>query len=293
MPIQIVSAGTAWSTSGFDDWRRDNFMQMDFHGYRWEPHKHAIPLMKRVIDDWTLVVPPDEATDIPFNYGSAYDVVVPLTPAQIRDLETLKTELLVELGGDGTDLIDPSDEIVAALSQATASGKMDQILQGFLYRDGETVQTYCTAKMDALKDMLAANDGENVIVVYHYRHDLEALKKALPGAAVLGSETKDHDAIKIIDDWNAGKIQHLLCHPASVGHGIQLQFGGRRMIWYRVTWSAELFAQMCKRVARPGQKDPVYVHRILADHWLERLRMTRVESKMAEEAAFMASLRMV
>ena len=293
MPIQLVSAGTAWETHGFDEWRKTHFMQMDFHGYRWEPHKHAIPKMKRVIDEWTLVIPPDEATDVPFNYGPEYDVVVPLAPAQERDLETLKRDLLVELGAEGTDLLDPSEDFIAALSQATASGKMDQIIQGFLYRDGETVQTYGSAKLDALKDMLAANDGENVVIVYHYRHDLEALKKLLPDARILGSDTKDAEAVEIIEDWNAGKIQYLLCHPASVGHGIQLQFGGRRMIWYQVTWSAELFAQMCKRIARPGQKHPVYVHRIVADHWLERLRISRVETKMAEEAAFMASLRRV
>lgn len=291
MPIQLVSAGTAWDTQGFDEWRKTHFMQMDFHGYKWEPHKHAIPKIKRVIDDWTLTIPPDEATDIPFNYGAAYDVVVPLTKAQEGDLLTLKRDLLVELGADGADLLNPDETLVAALSQATASGKMCQIVQGFLYQDGETVQTYGNGKLDALDDLLAANDGENVTIVYHYKHDLEVLKKHLKGARVLGAETGDDEAVEIINAWNAGKIQYLLCHPASVGHGIQLQFGGRRMIWYALTWSAEHFAQMCKRIARPGQKNPVYIHRILADHFIERLRVNRVETKLAEEAEFIASLR--
>jgi len=291
MPIQLVSAGTAWDTQGFDEWRKTHFMQMDFQGYKWEAHKHAIPKIKRVIDDWTLTIPPDEATDIPFNYGAAYDVVVPLTKAQEGDLETLKRDLLVELGADGTDLLNPDETLVAALSQATASGKMCQIVQGFLYQDGETVQTYGNGKLDALDDLLAASDGENVIIIYHYKHDLQALKKHLKGARVLGAETGDAEAVEIINDWNSGKIQYLLCHPASVGHGIQLQFGGRRMIWYALTWSAEHFSQMCKRIARPGQKNPVYVHRILADHFIERLRVNRVETKLAEEAEFIASLR--
>lgn len=291
MPIQLVSAGTAWDTQGFDEWRKTHFMQMDFHGYKWEPHKHAISKIKRVIDDWTLTIPPDEATDIPFNYGAAYDVVVPLTKAQEGDLLTLKRDLLVELGADGADLLNPDETLVAALSQATASGKMCQIVQGFLYQDGETVQTYGNGKLDALDDLLAANDGENVIIVYHYKHDLEVLKKHLKGARVLGAETGDDEAVEIINAWNAGKIQYLLCHPASVGHGIQLQFGGRRMIWYALTWSAEHFAQMCKRIARPGQKHPVYIHRILADHFIERMRVNRVETKLAEEAEFIASLR--
>jgi SNF2 family DNA or RNA helicase len=293
MPIQIVSAGTAWPTSGFDEWRKTHFMQMDFHGYRWEPHHHMIPKMKAVIDEWTMTVPSDEATDVPFNYGADYDVVVPLTKAQERDLETLKRDLLVELGHPEADLLDPDETLVAAMSQATASGKMTQLCQGFLYQDGQTVQTYGNAKLDALDDLLAAADGENVVIVYHYRHDLEALRKHLKGAEVLGAETKDDDAVRIINAWNEGKVQYLLCHPASVGHGIQLQFGGRRMIWYAMTWSHEHWVQMCKRIARPGQKEPVYVHRLLADHWLERLRVQRVDQKMAEEAEFIASLRQI
>jgi SNF2 family DNA or RNA helicase len=246
-----------------------------------------------VIDEWTMTVPPDEATDVPFNYGADYDVVVPLTKAQERDLETLKRDLLVELGHPEADLLDPDETLVAAMSQATASGKMTQLCQGFLYQDGQTVQTYGNAKLDALDDLLAAADGENVVIVYHYRHDLEALRKHLKGAEVLGAETKDDDAVRIINAWNEGNVQYLLCHPASVGHGIQLQFGGRRMIWYAMTWSHEHWVQMCKRIARPGQKEPVYVHRLLADHWLERLRVQRVDQKMAEEAEFIASLRQI
>ena len=92
---------------------------------------------------------------------------------------------------------------------------------------------------------------------------------------------------------NAGEIPQLALHPASAGHGLNLQHGGRRMIWYRMTWSPELYAQACKRLARPGQKYPVYVHSIMADHPMERLRLDRVETKIEEEKEFMLKLRRV
>ena len=294
MPLQLVSAGTAWNTSGFDAWRKAHFTQMDFHGYRWEVRQNALPYIRKVIDDWTLTIPPDQATDIPFNSGPEFDVIVPLTKAQKEDLASLEEELIVELGGEGVDLLDDSEEVVAALSQATASGKMAQICQGFLYQDGETVQTYGKAKLDALKDLLAGIDGENVMIAYHYRHDLETLRNLFgQDVPTLGSNTSEDDATRWINEWNEGKVPVLLFHPASAGHGLNLQHGGRRMIWYAMTWSPEMYAQACKRLARPGQTQPVYVHRLVADFWLERHRIQRVESKMADEADFIQTLRRI
>ena len=295
MPLQIVSAGEAWQpTSGFYAWRREHFRPLDFHGYNWQPHSHAIPYFRKVIDTWTLTIPPDAAVDVPFNMGAAFDTVVPLTRAQKEDLASLEKELLVELGAEGTDLLDPSEELVVALSQATASGKMSQICQGFLYRDGETVQTYGKAKLQALEDMLAALDGENAIIVYNYRHDLEVLKKHLPQARWVDQKQTDQEFVDLIRACERGEVQYLLAHPANLGHGVDgLQKGFSRMIWYQTTFSAELTAQMIKRIARPGQTEPVFVHRILADHWLERLRISRVESKMADEAEFISTLRRI
>ena len=83
-------------------------------------------------------------------------------------------------------------------------------------------------------------------------------------------------------------------HAASVSHGVDgMQNGGRRIIWYSNTWSGEQFAQLNKRIARPGQTLPVYVHRIVADHWVDRLKVERVETAMAGEADFIASLRRI
>jgi SNF2 family DNA or RNA helicase len=267
---------------------------MDYHGYRWQVRDDAIPYLRRVIDTWTLTIPPDQATNIPFNSGLDFDVVVPLGKAQETDLASLEKELIVELGGEGVNLLDASEEVVQALSQATATHKMSQILQGFLYRDGDTVQTYGVAKLNALDDLLAAADGENVIIVYEYRHDLELLKKHLPTARYVDREQSDEDFVQLIKDCRAGQVQYLLAHPANLGHGVDgLQHGFARMIWYQYSWSSELVQQLTARIARSGQTRPVYSHRIVADHWLERRRIERVERKMAEEAEFISTLRRI
>ena len=293
MPLNIVSGGEAWGT-GYDGWLEEHFKAIDFQKRQWEIRPEHIERVQKVIDDWSMTIPHDEATDIPFNFGSEQDVLVPLTKAQKTDLDSLEKELLVELGIDGADLLDPSEEVLVALSQANASGKMSQICQGFLYKDGETLQTYGKAKLDALNDLLEGANGENVMIAYHYRHDLETLRARFgQDVPTLGSDTSEEQAAEWINAWNRGEVPVLLFHPASAGHGLNLQHGGRRMIWYCATWSPELFAQACKRLARPGQKDPVFVHRILADHWYEHRRVQRVESKMADEADFISQLRRI
>lgn len=294
MPLQIVSAGTAWNTSGFDAWRKEHCRQMDYHGFKWDVRDDALPYIKSVIDEWTLTIPPDQATDIPFNSGPDFDVVVPLTKAQKDDIASLEKELVIELGAEGTDLLDPDEELVEAMSQATASGKISQICQGFLYKDGETVQTYSDAKLKALDDLLAAADAENVIIVYEYRHDFEMLKKHLKGARWVDREQSDEEFVQLINDCRDGKVQYLLAHSANLGHGVDgLQHGFSRMIWFQYSWSQELVAQMTARIARSGQTKPVYSHRIMADHWLEQRRVQRVEEKMAGEAEFIQTLRRI
>ena len=293
MPLNIVSGGEAWGT-GYDGWLEEHFKATDFQKRNWEIRPEHIERVQKVIDDWSMTIPHDEATDIPFNFGPEQDIVVPLTKAQRDDMASLETELLVELGADGADLLDPSEELLVALSQATASGKMSQICQGFLYKDGETLQTYGKAKLEALNDLLEGANGENVMLAYHYRHDLEVLRARFgQDVPTLGSDTSEDQAAEWINAWNRGEVPVLLFHPASAGHGLNLQHGGRRMIWYCGTWSPEMFAQACKRLARPGQKDPVFVHRILADHWYEHRRVQRVESKMADEAEFISQLRTI
>ncbi len=294
MPLQIVSKGRAWGMS-FDPWRQRHFEALDYHGRKWAVRPEAIPRLRQVVSDWVVTIPPEDTVDVPFVSGPGHDIVVPLSPAARADAESMERDLLISLGRDGTLAdIDPQDDgVIVALSQAVASGKLSQIMQGYVYEDGHAVQHYDAAKADALVDFVDGLDGEPLIICYWYEEDLAVLRALYPDLPHLGAGISDKKATKTIEDWNAGRLPLLALHPASAGHGLNLQFGGARMIWYAMPWSPELYAQTVKRLARPGQTRPVFVHRLLADHPYEQLRLRRVESKIDAEQAFIADLRRI
>lgn len=289
MPIQIISKGQAWGMT-FDPWRRHYFDQLDFQGFKWAPKPERLPAMYSVVNDWSVRVPREEVVDVPYVSGPDHDVVVPLSDEARADANSMWDDLVIELGlpedADPADEDVWDDDRVVALSRAVASGKISQIMQGFLYREGETAKQYDNAKLEVLREYVEDLEGEPVIVCFWYAEDLVQLRSILPDVPVLGSGGSDKASDALIDLWNAGKIPVLALHPASAGHGLNLQFGGARMIWYSVPWSPELYAQTVKRLARPGQTRPVFVHHILADHWYEQLRMRRVWDKVAAQASF-------
>lgn len=294
MQLQVVSAGEAFAQS-FDAWRRANFMPQDYQGFSWKIHDFARDNLARVVDAWSFTVPRTDESDVPFNHGDDLDIFVDLPAEALRDLKTLEKKLLVELGGKHDSIAEvlTDEEALFAFSKATAAGKMMQVMQGFIYEEGETVLRYRTqAKVDAVKAAVAGLSGDPVLVPYHYREDLAALRGAF-GAALphLGHEVSPTAARAIVDRWNAGEIPVLAVHPASAGHGLNLQHGGRRLIWFHPTWSAEYYAQTVKRLARPGQKYPVFSHRIRARHWYEDLRVNRVMGKLREQQDFIDGMR--
>lgn len=293
MPLRIVSGGEAWGGIGFDQWRNTNFRPLDYRGYRWEVFESRRPEIEKVISVWSLRVPKAEETTVAVNEGEEFDVVVPLTPAQEADLRKLQDELVIELGADGVELVVPEEdaEDVRAANEATAVGKASQILQGFLYRDGRTVQVYSDAKLKALMDLIEGVGYENIVIVYNYLFDRDRLKRALPEAVCVNDCRTEAEFVDLIARASRGEIRFLLAHAANLGHGIDgLQHGFARIVWYDVPWSSELYRQMLARVARPGQKNPVYSHRIVADHWLERRRIERLRQRVDSEEALVSRM---
>jgi len=300
MPLQLVSARSAFPP--FDKWRPANFRPLDPHGYRWQIHEFYRPIFKRVVADWSFTIPPHEVTDVPFNAGDAFDHFVDLSEDARQNLHTLDRELFAELAAARLGSADPAklaalaatnpdNPLVVALTKAVATGKMSQVLQGFLYRDGVTVATYDNPKFDCMAELAEELEGEPILVAYNFRQELSDLQRLFGrDMPYLGAGARETDAARYIEQWNAGALPVMALHPASAGHGLNLQFGGRRIVWYSMTWSQELYAQTVKRLARPGQKLPVYSHRIRARHWLEDVRIARVEAKLVDQNHFIGEL---
>ena len=167
---------------------------------------------------------------------------------------------------------------------ATLAGKLLQMANGAVYDDERNVIPIHEAKLDALGEIVDTSAGNNLLVFYAYEHDKQRILERFPKARVF-SGPKD------AEDWNAGKIEMLLCHPASAGHGLNLQYGGHIIVWYGLTWSLELYQQANARLPRPGQKETVIIHHLIAQGTLDERVMRVMREKNATQEALLGALR--
>ena len=147
---------------------------------------------------------------------------------------------------------------VTALSKAALINKLLQFSNGAVYLDSGGYAEVSSGKLEELESIISEANGQPVLCFYSYRHDYERIMKKFKHARKLQSEQD-------IEDWNDGKIELLLAHPASAGHGINLQYGGHIMVWFGLPWSLELYQQARARLARQGQDRTVIIHHILTE----------------------------
>lgn len=151
------------------------------------------------------------------------------------------------------------DKDITAMNATALSNKLLQFANGAIYDENRGVHEIHDLKIDACKELIEAAQGQNVLIAWAYKHDRDRLLTALKSYKPIQMETKKDE-----DNWNAGKIQVMLMHPASGGHGLNLQFGGHIIIWFGLTWSLELYQQLNARLPRPGQTQSVVINRIIS-----------------------------
>ena len=161
---------------------------------------------------------------------------------------------------------------VTAGSAAVLAGKLSQMANGAVYLE-EGIEEIHSRKLDALEDLIEAVNGKPVLVAYWFKHDLKRIKDRFPVAVEINTTES-------IRNWNDGKIPVALIHPASAGHGLNLQDGGNTIIWFGLTWSLELYQQMNGRLYRQGQKDKsVVVTHIIAEDTIDERIVKALETK--------------
>lgn len=164
------------------------------------------------------------------------------------------------------------DEEIDAVNAAVLSGKLLQMANGAVYDDKNKTHLIHDRKLDALEDLIEGANGKPVLVAYWYKHDLERIQKRFPVRQIKTS--------KDIEDWNNGSIPVAVIHPASAGHGLNLQSGGSTLIWFGLTWSLELYQQTNARLYRQGQNETVVIHHIIAKDTIDEdviVALTRKE----------------
>lgn len=180
-------------------------------------------------------------------------------------------------------LIPYEDGDIDAVNAAGLSNKLMQMANGAVYDENGEVKHIHDRKLEALEDLLEAANGKPVLIAYWYKHDLERIQERI-GAVEL--DTSDD-----FRRWNAGEIPVAVIHPASAGHGLNLQAGGSTLVWFGLTWSLELYQQMNARLWRQGQKDTVVLHHLIAKNTLDERVMEALEKKDCGQSALVDAVK--
>lgn len=180
-------------------------------------------------------------------------------------------------------LISFEDGDIDAVNAAGLSNKLMQMANGAVYDENKAVKHIHDRKLEALEDLVEAANGKAVLIAYWYKHDLERIKKYV-GAVEL-------DTAEDMRKWNAGEIPVAVIHPASAGHGLNLQAGGSTLIWFGLTWSLELYQQMNARLWRQGQKETVVIHHLMAKGTLDERVMEALEKKDCGQSALVDAVK--
>lgn len=201
--------------------------------------------------------------------------IITMSESEYGRYQELKRKKVLQLG----------DEKVTAKNAAALCGKLSQLANGAIYdEDGKTLEVH-ERKLDALEDLIEEANGKPTLVAYWFKHDYERIKKRIPGVR----EIKTSEDIK---DWNDKKIKVGLIHPASAGHGLNLQQGGSYMIWFGLTWSLELYEQTNARLWRQGQKSQtVVIKHIIAKGTVDEMIYEALINKHLTQSALMNAVR--
>ena len=219
------------------------------------------------ISDITISMKGTDHLKMPELVNSEY--LVYMDEDERRKYEQMKKDLVLSL---------PDGEVTAA-NAASLSGKLTQMANGAVYSDAGGAENIHDRKLDALEDMIEAANGKSLLVAYWYKHDLSRIIKRLDE---LGVHYRKLDTNESIYDWNAGRLEVGLIHPASAGHGLNLQSGGSTLIWFGMIWSLELYQQTVARLWRQGQESgTVVVQHILAAGTVDERIMKALSAKDA------------
>jgi SNF2 family DNA or RNA helicase len=244
------------------------------HGYvvyKWEPFRNAQKEIEDKISDICISMSAADYLKLPRRIDNA--IPVQLSPEEMEAYKRMERDQLLQI----------EDDDIAAPNAAAVMTKLLQIANGSVYTNEGKVVKIHEAKLEVLAEIVDTTDSP-VLVFYSYKHDLAAIQGKIVGARILESE-------KDISDWNAGRVQVLLAHPASVGYGLNLQAGGHVIVWYGLTWSLELYQQANARLYRQGQEKPVVIHHLIAEGTVDEEVMAALQNKDTSQSALMTALK--
>jgi len=240
--------------------------------YSYKPREGAEDAIYSLISDICISMKAVDYLDMPERIDNRIEVEMSAKEKKIYD--DFCRDMVVQI----------EDEELDAVNAGVLSGKLLQMANGAVYGDDRRVLPIHSRKLDALEDLVEAANGKPLLVAYWYKHDLARIREHFPEARCI-------DTSKDISDWNAGKVPMALIHPASAGHGLNLQEGGCTIVWYGLTWSLELYQQLNARLWRQGQKHTVVIHHIITKGTHDEDVMKALENKDMRQSNLIAAVR--
>lgn len=239
--------------------------------YSYKPLPNAENAIYEKISDITVSMKANEYLKMPELLTSNY--VVELTNSEKNQYDEMKKSLVLEI----------TDGEITASNAASLSNKLCQLSNGAIYDDEQNIVEIHDRKLEALEDIIESMNGKPLLIAYWYRHDLERIKSRFSVREIKTSED--------ISDWNDGKIPVALIHPASAGHGLNLQNGGSTLVWFGLTWSLELYQQANARLYRQGQKNTVVIQHIITKGTIDEQILKALQKKNKTQADLIDAVR--
>ena len=254
---------------------RQNFFVPDKRNqqmiFSYKPKDGAEKMIYSLISDITISMKSKDFLKMPECLMN--EVIVTLSDKEQKLYDSLKQDMVLSLEENEID----------AINAAALSNKLLQMSNGAVYNDDKESIHIHDRKLDALEDLIEGANGKPVLVAYWFKHDLEKIKDRF--------DVREIKSAKDISDWNESKIPVALIHPASAGHGLNLQAGGSTLIWFGLTWSLELYQQTNARLYRQGQDSTVVIHHILTKGTIDEDVMKALKAKERIQNALIESVK--
>ena len=232
--------------------------------YNWELKEGSEEAIQNKISDICISMSAKDYLDIPERIDNRVEITLPIKA--MDTYKQLEKDLVLEI----------CEEDITAANAAVLTNKLLQLANGAIYSEDKEVVRIHDEKLDRLEEIIDIANGKPVLVFYNFKHDYDRISKMLTKNKIKHQTLNTSDDIK---KWNNGEIQVALLHPASAGHGLNLQYGGNIIVWFGLTWSLELYQQANARLHRQGQKETVIIHHLIAKGTVDEDVMNALANK--------------
>ncbi len=278
--VRLIDGGDRLGTN-YHQFLREHFYKAAYQFAPWKEKKGAGVTIEKKINDITCTLKSIDWLKIP---DTVFEDVEITFDAELKEkYETLEKELVIQLR---------KDKVMNVASAAALVTKLLQYTSGHMYDEEKQVHPVHNLKFDALAK-LAKKEKQPLLVACIFQHEQDRIRSQFPQARFFADAKSIRDQEKMIADWNSGKIRMLVAHPASCGHGLNLQHGSSVMVWLTLTYSREYYEQMIARLARRGQEEVIKIYRLMVPGTIDDAVAEALATKAENESRLISALQML